>query len=228
MDVCRSKIHHEQFHTNESGTLSWEEVECLGACVNAPMVMIFKDTYEDLTPERLAEIIDEFEAGRGDSVQTGPQIDRWFSAPETGFTSLTGEKPLKKSAKGKATSSAKGAAASVPPSNAGKPKTASAETSPAVKSPSKVKASPAAENSASVKAPAASAKAANKVEPAVEEVNKQRKRPKSQPGPAASFSSPELLKGAPIGAAGKKIVEKSSAKGKSPSRGVKRPGKKPV
>ena len=36
-----------------SGTLSWEEVECLGACVNAPMVMIFKDTYEDLTPERL-------------------------------------------------------------------------------------------------------------------------------------------------------------------------------
>ena len=49
-----------------TGTLSWEEVECLGACVNAPMVMIFKDTYEDLTPERLAEIIDLFEAGKGD------------------------------------------------------------------------------------------------------------------------------------------------------------------
>ena len=47
------------------GTLSWEEVECLGACVNAPMVMIFKDTYEDLTPERLGEIIDEFDAGQG-------------------------------------------------------------------------------------------------------------------------------------------------------------------
>ena len=53
MDVCRSKIHHDQFHTNPTGTLSWEEVECLGACVNAPMVMIFKDTYEDLTPDRL-------------------------------------------------------------------------------------------------------------------------------------------------------------------------------
>ena len=63
-----SKIHHDQFHTNADGTLSWEEVECLGACVNAPMVMIFKDTYEDLTPERLAEIIDAFEAGKGASV----------------------------------------------------------------------------------------------------------------------------------------------------------------
>ena len=66
MDVCRSKIHHDQFHTNDDGTLSWEEVECLGACVNAPMVMIFKDTYEDLTPERLGEIIDAFAAGKGD------------------------------------------------------------------------------------------------------------------------------------------------------------------
>ena len=76
MDVCRSKIHHDQFHTNEKGTLSWEEVECLGACVNAPMVMIFKDTFEDLTPERLAEIIDLYEAGKGASVPPGPQNGR--------------------------------------------------------------------------------------------------------------------------------------------------------
>src|SRR6478735_2094343 len=75
MDVCRSKIHHDQFHTNDKGTLSWEEVECLGACVNAPMVMIFKDTFEDLTPERLAEIIDLYEAGKGSSVKTGTQLD---------------------------------------------------------------------------------------------------------------------------------------------------------
>ena len=53
IDVCRAKIHPEPFHTNADGTLSWEEVECQGACVNAPMVMIFKDTYEDLTPRRL-------------------------------------------------------------------------------------------------------------------------------------------------------------------------------
>ncbi len=86
--VCQSKIHHEQFHLNESGTLSWEEVECLGACVNAPMIMVFKDTYEDLTPERLEEIIDAFEAGNGASVPVGPQIDRHFSAPQGGPTSL--------------------------------------------------------------------------------------------------------------------------------------------
>jgi NADH-quinone oxidoreductase subunit E len=88
MAVCKSKIHHDQFHTNAAGTLSWEEVECLGACVNAPMVMIFNDTYEDLTPKRLEEIIDAFEAGKGASVKPGPQIDRIYSAPITGLTSL--------------------------------------------------------------------------------------------------------------------------------------------
>lgn len=222
-EVCRNKIHHEQFHTNESGTLSWEEVECLGACVNAPMVMIFKDTYEDLTPERLAEIIDEFEAGKGSQVPTGPQIDRWFSAPESGFTSLTDEKAFKKGAKGKPAARKTGDAATVPPSNAAKPKTASEQTSPAVKSPSKVKVSPAKENGVSVKAPRASAKAANKAEPAVEQVEKQRKSAKAQPGPAASFASPELLKGAPIGAAGKKVAEKALLEDKNRPKGIERP-----
>ena len=96
MDVCRSKIHHDQFHTNDQGTLSWEEVECVGACVNAPMVMIFKDTYEDLTPERLGEIIDAFAAGKGGSVPVGPQIDRIVSAPHTGLTTLRDEKAVLK------------------------------------------------------------------------------------------------------------------------------------
>ncbi|MEH6720844.1 MAG: NADH-quinone oxidoreductase subunit NuoE [Aurantimonas endophytica] len=90
-DVCRSKIHPEPFHTNADGTLSWEEVECLGACVNAPMVMVFHDTYEDLTPERLEEIIDLFEAGRGAEVAPGPQNGRHLSAPLGGLTSLTGD-----------------------------------------------------------------------------------------------------------------------------------------
>jgi NADH-quinone oxidoreductase subunit E len=85
--VCKNKINQQPFETNESGTLSWEEVECLGACVNAPMVMVFKDTYEDLTPERLEEIIDEFEAGK--DVKVGTQIDRQFSAPEGGMVTLT-------------------------------------------------------------------------------------------------------------------------------------------
>lgn len=91
MDVCRRKIHHDPQHCNESGTLSWEEVECQGACVNAPMVMIFKDAYEDLTPDRLAEIIDAFEAGKGDEITPGPQIDRHFSVPFGGLTTLIEE-----------------------------------------------------------------------------------------------------------------------------------------
>ena len=99
MAVCKSKIHHDQFHTNASGSLSWEEVECLGACVNAPMVMIFNDTYEDLTPKRLEEIIDAFEAGKGGSVKPGPQISRVYSAPITGLTSLNDNKAAKPAAK---------------------------------------------------------------------------------------------------------------------------------
>jgi NADH-quinone oxidoreductase subunit E len=118
MDVCRSRIHPEQFHTNEDGTLSWEEVECLGACVNAPMVMVFKDTYEDLTPERLAEIIDAFEAGKGDTVKTGPQTDRFFSAPITGFTALADEKAVLKSKGGKRASAAGQAPAAAGPARA--------------------------------------------------------------------------------------------------------------
>ena len=110
MDVCRTKIHHEQFQTNEDGTLSWEEVECLGACVNAPTVMIFKDTYEDLTPERLAEIIDMFEAGKGDQVKPGPQTGRHYSAPLTGFTSLKDEKAVSKATRDKQAKASAGAA----------------------------------------------------------------------------------------------------------------------
>src|SRR5690606_20262247 len=155
MDVCRSKIHPEQFHLNEGGTLSWEEVECQGACVNAPMVMIFKDAYEDLTPERLAEIIDEFEAGRGASVPAGPQNERIYSAPQSGLTTLTDENAVLKStrdAEARATANAAQEAA-VAPSRAGRPKTDAIETSPAVKSPSEVKVAPQAEAAASVKAP---------------------------------------------------------------------------
>lgn len=88
MQVCKRKINEHQFETNAAGTLSWEEVECQGACVNAPMVMIFKDTYEDLTPERLEEIIDAFEADKGDEITPGPQVDRIYSAPLGGPTCL--------------------------------------------------------------------------------------------------------------------------------------------
>lgn len=98
ISVCKKKIHAEPLHTNESGTLSWEEVECQGACVNAPMVVIFKDTYEDLTPIQLEYIIDRFEAGKGGDVNPGPQIDRVYSAPAGGPVTLTTDAPAPKAA----------------------------------------------------------------------------------------------------------------------------------
>ena len=94
--VCKNKINQHPIETNENGSLSWEEVECQGACVNAPMVMVFKDTYEDLSPERFEEIIDAFEAGEGAKVKTGPQIDRIHSAPFGGLTALTSDPNVKK------------------------------------------------------------------------------------------------------------------------------------
>ncbi|MGE0847477.1 MAG: NADH-quinone oxidoreductase subunit NuoE [Flavobacteriaceae bacterium] len=88
--VCQRKIHHDPHHLSDDGNLSWEEVECLGACVNAPMVQVFKDTYEDLTPETLEKLIDDLAAGR--KVTPGPQVDRQYSAPAGGPTTLL-EKP---------------------------------------------------------------------------------------------------------------------------------------
>ncbi|MEZ2130267.1 MULTISPECIES: NADH-quinone oxidoreductase subunit E [unclassified Sinorhizobium] len=139
MSVCKSKIHAHPFERNAEGTLSWEEVECLGACVNAPMVMIGKDTYEDLTPERLEAIIDAFAAGKGANIAPGPQIDRIYSAPEGGPTTLTAEQPKKaKPAAKKAeadTATAPAEGAPVPPSNAARAKTDAEETNPALKTP---------------------------------------------------------------------------------------------
>jgi NADH-quinone oxidoreductase subunit E len=84
--VCRSKIGDER-HVTADGKFSWLEVECLGACVNAPMVQINADFYEDLTPQSLTHVLDEFAAGR--SPPPGPQIDRQLSAPVGGPTTLT-------------------------------------------------------------------------------------------------------------------------------------------
>ena len=82
--VCERKIAPHAHELNADGTLSWEEVECLGACVNAPLVMIGSDTYEDLTPESLEAIIDKFAAGKGAEVKPGTQIDRLNAAPVGG------------------------------------------------------------------------------------------------------------------------------------------------
>jgi NADH-quinone oxidoreductase subunit E len=84
--VCRDRIHHEPFHVSADGDFSWEEVECLGACVNAPMVLIGRDTYEDLNAERFERVLDGIANGK--PVKPGPQIDRQMSAPMGGATTL--------------------------------------------------------------------------------------------------------------------------------------------
>ena len=72
---------------SDDGKLSWEEVECLGSCTNAPMAQIGKDYYEDLTAESFAKIVDELRAG---NVPTpGPQNGRYAAEPLSGLTSLT-------------------------------------------------------------------------------------------------------------------------------------------
>lgn len=85
--VCREKIADKPHHLSADGRFSWEEVECLGSCSNAPMAQIGKDYYEDLTAKRLGEILDEFAAGK---VPTpGPQNGRYGAEPLAGLTSLT-------------------------------------------------------------------------------------------------------------------------------------------
>ena len=85
--VCKDKIAAKPHTLSEDGKFSWEEVECLGSCANAPMAQIGKDYYEDLTASKLVEIIDEMAAGR---VPTpGPQNGRYAAEPLKGLTSLT-------------------------------------------------------------------------------------------------------------------------------------------
>lgn len=85
-DVCRSRI-GDQRHVSADGNFSWLEVECLGACCNAPMVQINNDYYEDLTPETFGALLDNLAAGK--PVKAGPQNARHTSEPEGGLTSLT-------------------------------------------------------------------------------------------------------------------------------------------
>ena len=76
--VCHRRIHHDPHHVSADGNFSWEEVECLGACVNAPMVLIWNDTYEDLTAESFEKVLDGF--AKGKPVKPGPQNGRQLSA----------------------------------------------------------------------------------------------------------------------------------------------------
>ena len=83
--VCRDRI-GEVGEVTSDGIFSWIEVECLGACVNAPMVQINADYYEDLTPDSFAQILDNLRDGK--PVTPGPQVDRQKAAPASGLTTL--------------------------------------------------------------------------------------------------------------------------------------------
>ncbi|MEC8796347.1 MAG: NADH-quinone oxidoreductase subunit E, partial [Pseudomonadota bacterium] len=84
--VCKDKIADKPFALSADGKFSWEEVECLGSCSNAPMVQIGKDYYEDLTAESFADILDRL--AKGDVPVPGPQNGRYGSEPLSGLTSL--------------------------------------------------------------------------------------------------------------------------------------------
>ena len=85
LKICHDRI-GEPMHVTADGKLSWVEVECLGACVNAPVAQINYDYYEDLAPETFTKILDDLAAGK--EVKPGPQIDRQLSAPVGGPTTL--------------------------------------------------------------------------------------------------------------------------------------------
>jgi len=93
--VCERRI-GPQGHVSTDGALSWVEVECLGACCNAPMVQINDDYYEDLTAETFETLLDDLVAGR--PVKKGSQIGRVSSEPVGGLTSLIDPAIYKKTA----------------------------------------------------------------------------------------------------------------------------------
>ena len=85
-DVCRKHIGPEG-QLSVDGKMSWVEVECLGACVNAPMVQINDDFFEDLDPAKMEELLKALRDGR--EIKPGPQSGRRSSEPAGGLTSLT-------------------------------------------------------------------------------------------------------------------------------------------
>ncbi len=87
MAVCKDKIADKPHTVSADGKFSWEEVECLGACTNAPMAQIGKDYYEDLTADKLGQLLDDMAVGKVPTV--GPQNGRFAAEPKSGISSLT-------------------------------------------------------------------------------------------------------------------------------------------
>lgn len=87
--ICKEKISPEPYSVSNDGKLSWEEVECLGACANAPVAQVGKDYYEDLSAQSFINLIDELVVGN--VPRAGSQKDRFASEPNGKLTSLKGK-----------------------------------------------------------------------------------------------------------------------------------------
>ena len=90
VDVCKKKISEKETEITENGKASWMEVECLGACVNAPMIQINDDYFEDLNEEKLEKIIDQI--NKNQKPKPGSYRGRLSSEPENIRKTLLGNK----------------------------------------------------------------------------------------------------------------------------------------
>ena len=90
VDVCKKKISNKENEISSDGNSSWMEVECLGACINAPMIQINDEYYEDLDEKKLENIIEE--TMKGKTPKPGSYRGRVNSEPENNRTTLVGIK----------------------------------------------------------------------------------------------------------------------------------------
>ena len=88
VEACKKHLGIDWEETTADGKFTLKEVECLGACANAPMVQINDDFFEDLTPQTMVGLLDALR--RGEPVKPGPQNGRHTSEPEGGPTTLKG------------------------------------------------------------------------------------------------------------------------------------------
>ena len=90
VDVCKKKISNKEKEISSDGNSSWMEVECLGACINAPMIQINDEYYEDLDEKKLENIIEQ--TMKGKTPKPGSYRGRVNSEPENNRTTLVGIK----------------------------------------------------------------------------------------------------------------------------------------
>ena len=90
VDVCKNKISEKENEISKDGKISWIEVECLGACVNAPMIQINDDYFEDLDEKKLEKIIEAIKQDK--KIESGSYRGRKSAEPENNRSTLLGSK----------------------------------------------------------------------------------------------------------------------------------------